>query len=247
MIEMDSVTVRYYDRKIVSNISVTIDDGKFHVIMGPNGGGKTTLMKALVGLLPYEGKIKIDGIDHKKYIKDHSIGYLAQRGTQFSSFPIPAIEVVEMGRYRFKDSRKMRKNKAYDFLKIIGMEKFANKRIDEMSGGQQQRILMARALATESKILVLDEPLTGMDPQAQSMFYEMIKNIKENFALTVIMSSHDVGFVSEYADNILCINGVLIPHGKAAKVLSSEDIAQLYGLNIGIVEHHHLHSDKDDV
>ncbi len=246
MIKIDSLIVRYDNFQALSIPALVIEDGKFHVIMGPNGGGKTTFIKALVGLLPYQGRIEIDGMDHKRYLKKNSIGYLAQRGSQFSQFPITVLEVVEMGRYRFKEPAHIRKEKAFEFLKIFEMEKFSSKIINELSGGQQQRVLMARSLATESKILILDEPLTGMDPKAQSLFYDMVKRVKDNFKLTVIMSSHDVGFISEYADNIICINRELIPHDKSARVLTCTEVSQLYGPKIGVVDHHHL-SGKDDV
>ncbi len=238
MVKVDDLTVRYDGRIAISKISVTFDDGKFHFVMGPNGGGKTTLVRAIVGFLPYEGKIEIDGVEHSKYLKKNSIGYLAQRGFQFFSFPMTAIEVVEMGRYRFKENISERRRSAMRFLKALEMDEFWNKRIDEMSGGQQQRVLMARALATESKILVLDEPLTGIDSKAQSLFYDMIERIKEKFQLTVIMTTHDVGFVSKYADDVLYINKEIVPHDKAEKVLSDAEIELLYGPKMEIADRH---------
>lgn len=247
MIKINSLSVRYDEFVVISNLSIILEDAKFHAIMGPNGGGKTTFIKALVGLLPYDGEIEIDGIDHRSYLKKNSIGYLAQRGSQFAQFPITVLEVVEMGRYRFKESRNMRKSKSFEYLKIFEMDEFAGKNINELSGGQQQRVLMARALATESKIFILDEPLTGMDPKAQSLFYSMIKRIKDEFKLTIIMASHDIGFISEYADNIICINREIVLHDKSAKIISCPEMSQLYGPKIGIVEHHHLDSEKDDV
>lgn len=244
---LDSVSVRYDRKIVVSNVSIDLELARFHVIMGPNGGGKTTVIRAIAGLVPYEGRISIDGIEHKKYLRSNSIGYLAQRGAQFYSFPISAAEVVEMGRYRFRESKALRREKAMGFIEEVEMGEHASKPIDEMSGGQQQRILIARALATESKLLILDEPLTGMDPQSQSRFYEMIKNVKERFGLTIVMSSHDTGFTTEYADNVFCINKGLVPHKHAAKLLSEPKISKLYGPNIRFVEHDHLHSEEDDV
>ncbi len=246
-LSLRSVSVKYDRKAVVSNLSIDLELGKFHVAMGPNGGGKTTVIRAVAGLVPYDGEISIDGIGHKKYLKSNSIGYLAQRGAQFYPFPITALEVVEMGRYRFKEPKSIRRKKALGFMKEVGMSEHASKPIDEMSGGQQQRVLIARALATESRLLLLDEPLTGMDPQAQSRFYDMVKNIKEHFGLTIVMSSHDTGFTTEYADNVFCINKGIVPHKSAARLLNETEISKLYGPNIKFVEHDHLPSEEDDV
>ncbi len=245
---IDSLTVRYDHRVAISKISIKLDLGKFHVIMGPNGGGKTTLIRAIVGLVPYEGKIEIDGLNMKKYLKKHPIGYLAQRGAQFQSFPLTVLQVVEMGRYHFKESKAVRKKHARQYLNEVKMDSLANRSIGELSGGQQQRVLIARALATESKLMIMDEPLTGMDPRSQSKFYEMIERIKERYSLTIIISSHDVGFTTAYAENVFCINKHLVPHDEAAKLLNDPEIKKIYGSKIRLVEHHHLPSEeKEDV
>ncbi len=243
---IDSVTVRYDHYVAISKISTKLALGKFHVIMGPNGGGKTTLIKAIAGLVAYEGRIEMDGLDMKKYLKKHPIGYLAQRGAQFQSFPLTVYQVVEMGRYRFKESRMVRKEHVMRYLQEVKMTSLAKRPISELSGGQQQRVLIARALATESKLMIMDEPLTGMDPRSQSKFYEMIERIKEEHSLTIIMSSHDIGFTTAYAENVFCINKRLVPHSEAAKLLKEPEIRKLYGPNIHLVEHHHLSSGEEE-
>ena len=237
-----SVTVRYDSHVAISNISIKLELGKFHVIMGPNGGGKTTLIRAIAGLIPYSGKITIEGVDAKKYRKKNSIGYLAQRGAQFRNFPLSALEVVEMGRYRFKETNHLKKKKSLKFLEEVKMSPHANDPIENLSGGQQQRILIARALATESKLMLMDEPLTGMDPRTQSKFYEMLEQLKKEHSLTIIMSSHDVGFTTAYAENVFCINRNLVPHNEAVKLLEEPEVVNLYGPNICLAKHYHTPS-----
>ncbi len=246
-LEIRDLSVVYDDKVAIHDVNVKLELGKFHVIMGPNGGGKTTLIKAIAGLVPYKGTIRIAGIDMKKYTKKNSLGYLAQRGAQFLSFPMSTLEVVEMGRYRFKERALIRKKKALDFLSEVGMQAHAQRPIGALSGGQQQRVLIARALATESKLIIMDEPLTGMDPKSQSSFFEMIEKIKEKYALTIIMSSHDVGFTTAYAENVFCINGTIVPHNEVVKLLNEPEIAKLYGPNFRLTKHFHLPMEEKDV
>ncbi len=246
-LETKSLTVSYDGKVALYNINLKLELGKFHVVMGPNGGGKTTLIKAIAGLVPYSGKITIKNMDIRKYRKLYSIGYLAQRGAQFYDFPLSAVEVVEMGRYRFKEPSKVKREKALQFLKEVKMFSHANHPIGDLSGGQQQRVLIARALASESHIILMDEPLTGMDPRSQSSFYEMIEKIKEKHGLTIIMSSHDIGFTTAYAENVFCINRKLIPHNEVVKLLNEPEVARMYGPNFRLTKHFHLPSEEDDV
>ncbi len=245
-LEIKSVTAGYDGHVAISNISIKLELGKFHVIMGPNGGGKTTLIRAIAGLISYDGKIIVENVDIKKYRKKNSIGYLAQRGAQFYDFPLSALEVVEMGRYRFKETNHAKKEKSFEFLKEVRMASHAGVPIANLSGGQQQRVLIARALATESKLMLMDEPLTGMDPRTQSEFYEMLEHLKREHSLTVIISSHDVGFTTAYAENVFCINKCLVPHSEAVKLLEEPEITKLYGPNICLTKHYHTSSEEED-
>lgn len=245
-LEIKSVTARYDNHIAISNISIKLELGKFHVIMGPNGGGKTTLIRAIAGLIPYSGKITIEDMDAKIYRKKNSIGYLAQRGAQFHDFPLNALEVVEMGRYRFKETSHVRKEKSLKFLEEVEMSSHVNDPIENLSGGQQQRVLIARALATESKLMLMDEPLTGMDPRTQSKFYEMLERLKKEHSLTIIMSSHDVGFTTAYAENVFCINRSLVPHNEAVKLLEEPEVVKLYGPNICLAKHYHTPSNGSE-
>lgn len=247
LLEIKNLSVTYDGKIAVKNVNLKLELGKFHVIMGPNGGGKTTLIRAIAGLIPYSGKISVNGIDMKKYRKSHSIGYLAQRGSQFYDMPLSAIEVVEMGRYRFKENSNDRRKNALKFLEEVDMVSRADYPIGDMSGGQQQRVLIARALATESKIMLMDEPLTGMDPKSQSNFYEMVERIKKKHGLTIIMSSHDIGFTTAYAENVFCINRELVPHNEVVKLLNEPEVVKMYGPNFRLTKHYHLHSEEDDV
>ncbi len=246
-LEISNLTVHYEDKIAIHDVNIKLELGKFHVVMGPNGGGKTTLIKAIAGLVPYSGTIKIGETDMRKYTKRHSLGYLAQRGAQFYSFPMNALEVVEMGRYRFKERANVKRRKAFYFLKEVGMESNAQRPIGMLSGGQQQRVLIARALATESKLIIMDEPLTGMDPRSQSSFFEMVENVKEKYGLTIIMSSHDVGFTTAYAENVFCINGTIVPHSDVVRLLNEPEIAKLYGPNFRLTKHFHLPTEEKDV
>ncbi len=243
---LDSVSVRYGEKEAIANVSMKLEKGKLHVLMGPNGGGKTTLIRAIAGLVPFKGKIKIYGIESHEYLKRHSIGYLAQRGETVYDFPMTAIEVVEMGRYGTKESRKLRREKAMKFLEEVNMETYAHVPIGELSGGQQQRVLLARALATESKLMLLDEPLTGMDSRAQSRFYRMLNSLRARHALTILIASHDMGFTTAYAENIMCINKTMVSRECIAKLLAEPEIKELYGPNIHLVKHYHLPQEEDN-
>ncbi len=212
-LEVKDLTVRYGDILAVENVSFSLEKGKFYTIVGPNGGGKSTLVKTIVGVIDdYEGEIKIFGKERDEYLREKMIGYVPQMPSRIE-FPIRVLDVVLMGlfrerRFRF---RKEHIRRAMGALERVGMDGYASRLIHELSGGQRQRVMIARAIVSEPEILIMDEPTVGLDSESQARFYDLVKSFKGS-GMTVIVVTHDVGFVSEYSDGILCINRKLVVH-----------------------------------
>ena len=239
-LEVKNLTVRYGDIVAVKDVSFALEKGKFYTIVGPNGGGKSTLVKTIVGIInDYDGEIRIFGKDRDEYLREKLIGYVPQM-VGISKFPIKVIDVVLMGlfrerRFRFKTEHY---EKARKVLESLGMENFESRLIHELSGGQRQRVMIARALVSDPEILIMDEPTVGLDRESQSKFYELVRNFKD-YGMTVIVVTHDVGFVSEYSDGILCINRKLIVHASDISELPKRFFTKLYGYDVRTVVHNH--------
>jgi len=177
-------------------------------IIGPNGGGKSTLLKLILGLLtPNKGKITIFGDKNRKNI--NKIGYVPQNSNVNSSFPISVTDVLLMGKLG-KTSIKINEDKFLELLKTLDILKFKNKKIGELSGGQRQRVFIARALVSEPEILILDEPLSGIDVDGQRKFYEILTEL--NKKITIIVVSHDMNFILRYAKSAAVVRETLCYH-----------------------------------
>ena len=239
-LEVRDLTVRYGDIVAIRDVSFSLEKGKFYTIVGPNGGGKSTLVKTIVGIIDdYDGEIRIFGKDRDEYLKQKLIGYVPQIGGT-SKFPIRVIDVVLMGlfrerRFRYKDHHY---KKALKTLELLGMDEFESRLIHELSGGQRQRVMIARALVSDPEVLIMDEPTVGLDRESQSKFYELVRNLKDS-GITVIVVTHDVGFVSEYSDAILCINRKLVVHATDITGLPARFFTKLYGYGVKTVVHDH--------
>lgn len=214
IIQIADLSFHYKDQVVLQDVHLTVKSGDFVTIIGPNGGGKTTLVKIILGLIkPTNGTVLVHG---RKPDKNGTvIGYVPQYIKHNQSFPASALDVVLMGRYspskrlRFfskKDDRKA----AYEALEKMGVAKFAKRKISDLSGGQRQRVLIARALVTDPELLVLDEPTASLDTKGQTDFYELLKELNEN--LTILVVSHDFLIVSSYAKSIACVNKRLHYH-----------------------------------
>ncbi len=213
------VTFLRGERVILDEITFCIDEGVFLGIIGPNGGGKTTLLKLILGALPEQtGRIEVFG--HSPASARRLIGYVPQKHEIDQNFPATALDVVLMGATAnaglFRRVPREVRDRAGELLERVGIADLANRPIGRMSGGQQQRTFIARALIAEPRLLVLDEPTTGIDSTGQQQLLHLIQGLKCDLGLTVMMVSHDVGQLSHYADQIACLNRRLHWHNRSA-------------------------------
>lgn len=232
ILQVNDATVGYGKDVILRNVSLEIFENDFIGIIGPNGGGKTTLLKMLIGQLkPFSGEVK--------YFTNGAaspFGYLPQAGQIDKNFPITVIEVVLsgllanqglFGRYGGKQKRN-----AIEYLKMAGIEHLQNKSIGELSGGQLQRTLLCRALISDPSLLILDEPNTYVDSKFEGELYELLRELNKRMA--IIMVSHDIGTITSYVKTIACVNGSLFYH--KSNQISSQQLAA-YNCPIQIIAH----------
>jgi zinc transport system ATP-binding protein len=240
-IEIKNLTVKIEDSVILEDIDIEVNQGEIVSIVGPNGGGKTTLIKVLLGLLkPTSGTVLIDGKDPYYAIKNHMIGYVPQKSKQELDFPVSALDVVLFGLIGKNLSKKEKLELALRYIEYVGMRGFENKIFGRLSGGQQQRIMIARALVSDPKILILDEPSTGVDVVAQESFYEFIKRLNQERKMTIIMVSHDIGAVVSFSHKIAGLNKRLHYFGPAKDFLTKENLQKLYSADVSLL----IHSDE---
>ncbi len=203
LIECDNLEIGYGSKTVKKNISFTVDENDYVFIVGENGSGKSTLMKTLLGLLPStKGEIKFSD-----KLQKNQIGYLPQQKDFQKDFPASVWEVVLSGCQNdlgfFPFYLKKHKLLALKNMEKLGISKLRKKSFFELSGGQQQRVLLARALCTAKKMLLLDEPVTGLDPDASLEMYQLIENLNKNDDMTIIMISHDLEAAKKYAKKIV--------------------------------------------
>ncbi len=219
IIEIKNLSFSYNRNKILEDINLKVYERDFFAVIGANGGGKSTLLKLILGLIPIQsGAIKIFG-ENLNRRNLHKVGYVPQNTNINTEFPIKVIEVVLMGHIGTKRPlfgyAKDEIRCAMGALAQVGMDKFADKRIGELSGGQRQRVMIARALCANPKILILDEPTASIDIEGQRRIYSLLKEL--NRSITVIVVSHDISVILEYANKIVHINKKLIFHNLSDK------------------------------
>ena len=236
LVKLENVWVYYDSIPVLEAINLSVESNNFLGIIGPNGGGKTTLLKVILGLIkPARGRVTVLGMPPERGRKH--IGYISQFNLFDHDFPISAFEVVLMGRYNRaglmqRYSEEDRKA-AIEALETVEMLDYKDRQIGKLSGGEQQRVFIARALATNPKLLLLDEPTASIDTSMQADFYELLDKLKDNMAIVLV--SHDVSAVSIYVSEIACLNHQLFYHG--SKEVSAEELEKTYRCPVQLIAH----------
>jgi len=244
IIEVSGVSFAYNEDLVLENVDLNIHKGDYLGVIGPNGGGKTTLIKIMLGLLmPKIGVVKMFGEDIQSFEDWSKVGYVPQKVINFDvNFPATVFEVVAMGRYGkrglFKSLTKEDKRIIGDSLKQVEMFEFKNRIIGDLSGGQQQRVFIARALAGQPEVIFLDEPMAGVDSLAQDQFYQLLKKLNHELDLTLVFISHDIEAVVNEVTEIAFVNRKL-SYDDDPKSFVKEEMKKLYGDSKFI--HHHKH------
>jgi zinc transport system ATP-binding protein len=212
VIDIRNLWVTYNHQPVLEDVTLDIQEGAFVGVLGPNGAGKSTLLKVILGLIsPTQGTVLVFGQDpHQCRRQGNLIGYLPQRPLTNPRFPVSVLDVVLMGTYgRLGLGRRptrQDREAALAHLARLGIPHLADRPIGEVSGGEQQRVFIARALAVNPRLLILDEPTISLDACSQDEVYDLINHLKNELGLTIIMVSHDIGAVATHVNDIVCLN-----------------------------------------
>lgn len=233
---LENVSFAYKQNKILEDVTLFIQKGEFASIVGPNGGGKTTLLKLILGLLkPDQGRIRIFGQPPEQ--ARQKIGYMPQYAPLDMNFPATVMDVVLMGRLAEKTLWFSKKDRSEALAAIdeVGMTGFAGTGFNELSGGQRQRILIARALCSRPAILLLDEPTANVDHETEVNLFSILQTL--NAKMTILVVSHDLGFVSKYVKSVICVNRKVVIH--PTTLMNGLLIKDIYHGDLKMVRHDH--------
>jgi len=246
VIDLQAVEFSYGSIPTLSAIDLTVAEGEFLGIVGPNAGGKSTLLKLILGLLqPQSGKIRV--LDRHPESAGRMLGYVPQYPSFPRDFPITVEQVVQLGRLGIKRSgswwealwpvrvSRVDREAARKALAEVEADDIVARRIGNLSGGQLQRVLVARALVGDPRILILDEPTANLDQRLEGDIFDLLKQL--NVRMTILIVSHDVGFICSYVTRVACINRTLVCHRTDA--IDGQVIQALYGEQMRMVAHQH--------
>jgi len=242
-IEVTGVNFKAGNSQILKDISFKVSPGDYLGIIGPNGGGKTTLIKIMLGLLkPDSGTVKYFGTDLNKYRERYEIGYVPQKASETEGrFPATVEEVVKSGRTAriglFKRFSSDDRRAVDSAMETADVARFSKKTVSKLSGGERQRVMIARALASEPKVLFMDEPTVAVDVTTQEKFYDFLDLLNQKMGLTILVVSHDIAAVAKKVSTVLCLNQEMVCHGKPALFMKDEYMEKLYGKKVNLILH----------
>jgi zinc transport system ATP-binding protein len=230
-IRFDGVWFGYGRTDVLEDVSLAVAEGTFTALLGPNGAGKTTILRLLLGLeTPRRGEVRVFG--EAPGTKGVRVGYVPQKTGVPDGFPLSVEEVALMGRFAMigigRRPGRADRDVARWALRKVKLEEMADRRFGELSGGQQRRALIARALVGEPRLLLLDEPTAGLDPAAQARFYDLCCILQREEGLTLLAASHDVDVVAQHADTVLLLDRTVKAMGPPSRVLGAENLDRVY-------------------
>ena len=230
MIRIENLSVSYKETLALKDISLVLQGPTITGIIGPNGAGKSTLLKSMLGIIPHEGHAFIDDKEMKKSLK--KVAYVEQKIHIDYNFPIKVKECVSLGLYPsiplFHTLKASHWEKVADALEIVGLSDYAERQISQLSGGQFQRVLIARCLVQDADYILLDEPFVGIDSVSEEIIMNTLRDLKKS-GKTVLIVHHDLGKVAHYFDQVLLLNKELIAFGPTKEAFSQANLKQAYG------------------
>ncbi|MDS3859412.1 metal ABC transporter ATP-binding protein [Thermosynechococcaceae cyanobacterium BACA0444] len=237
-IDVENVTVRYHGNVALHQASVKLAPGSINGLVGMNGSGKSTLFKAMMGFVkPQAGRILINGLPVRQAQKRHQIAYVPQAEEVDWQFPVSVADVVMMGRHGYLNwlriPKKQDDQRVKASLERVQMGEFRDRQIGELSGGQRKRTFLARALAQDSSILLLDEPFTGVDVRTEKAMIDLLLELRQQ-GYTILISTHDLSSIETFCDQVVLVNKTVLAYGSTADVFTEENLTRTFG---GILPH----------
>ena len=238
-INVHDVTVRYNNgHTAIYNVNFHLNGGTTCALVGVNGSGKSTLFKSLMGLVkPQQGKVELCGLPIKQALKQNLVSYVPQSEDVDWQFPVSVYDVVMMGRYGYMNFLRIPKaedkQKVKEAMKRVSIEHLADRQIGELSGGQKKRVFLARALAQQSRIILLDEPFTGVDVKTENAIVDLLSQLRQEGHL-ILVSTHNLGSVPDFCDQVVMINRTVLAAGSTETTFTQENLEKVFG---GVLRH----------